>query len=54
MSVDKKGILSEQVRDVSQDEAFYCEMASILNGLREKTRYSRRETLRPEQQVARL
>ena len=44
MSMDKKGAVSEQVREVSQDEAFYCEMALILNGLREKTQYSRRGT----------
>ena len=44
MSVDKKGAISEHVREVSQGEAFYCEMALILNGMREKTQYSRRET----------
>ena len=41
MSMDKKGALSEHVREVNQDEAFYCEMALILNGMREKTQYSR-------------
>ena len=41
MSVDKKGIFSELVRETSQDETFYCEMASILNGMKDKTQYSR-------------
>lgn len=45
MSVDKKGILSELVRETSQDETFYCEMASILNGMKDKTQYSRNEVL---------